>query len=333
MAAIRKRGKFYHWRGTIPARQADGSIARIRHEESLRTESKVRAREIAADLERHYHDLAYGKIVKRGVTFAQAAETYILTRGKSDRFISKLIEHFGEIPLNEIDQQKATEAASKLYPGWKGSSLNRAIYTPLSAIGVEGLTRPKEVRGSINIPSDEWFNSVLGVAPPKLAALIAFLTLTGRRVGEAIALTEKDVDERGVVEIARTKTGVPVRVAVPELCLALLADSAGYYARKGTGQPSQRLFGYSSLQSASVALRRTCERAGVPYYSFHKCGRHSFATRGLKAGKSIKWLQIAGGWKSHKSLDRYLHLEQSEVARDVDEMGREWSKARKLGNK
>jgi integrase len=195
-----------------------------------------------------------------------------------------------------------------------------------SAIGIRGLKRPRCDSVPTSIPDERWFDSVLRHSPPKLAALVVFLTLSGRRVGEALALTEKDIDENGNAHIGRTKTGVPVVCRLPSLCLDLLSDCDGYYARKGVGQPSKRLFGYASLQSASVALRRTCERAGVPYYSFHKCGRHSFATRGLKAGKSIKWLQIAGGWKSHKSLDRYLHLEQSEVARDVEVMGQEWGK-------
>jgi len=248
--------------------------------------------------------------------------------------VTALIAHFKDTPLDEIDQAKATEAASKLYPGWKGSSLNRAIYTPLSAIGVRGLKRPQDShRGTISIPDEQWFDSVLSHGPPKLAALIVFLTLTGRRVGEAIALTEKDVDEDNRVHIGRTKTGVPVVVVLPDLCKSLLNDSRAFYRRKGVGQPSKRLFGYASLQSASVALRRTCERAGVPYYSFHKLGRHAFASRGLKAGKSLKWIKEAGGWKSMQSMFRYLHLEQSEVARDAEALGQEWAKARNLGEK
>jgi hypothetical protein len=67
-------------------------------EESTRSESKTRAREIAADVERHYHNLAYGRPVELDPSFAEAAITYIQTRGKSDRFVTALIKHFGEIP-------------------------------------------------------------------------------------------------------------------------------------------------------------------------------------------------------------------------------------------
>jgi integrase len=325
---VRKRGRFWFARGTVPSLQASGKIVNVRVERSLRAESRKDAIAKAADIDRYYWELAYRPKPKCGPTFAEAAKTYILTKGRSDRFLTKLIEHFKDTPIDQIDQRAATDASSKLYPGWKASSLSRAVYTPLCAIGVRGLKRPSCATAPLGIPDERWFDSVIRHAPPKLAALIIFLTLTGRRVGEALALTEKDIDENGCAHICRTKTGTAVLVRVPDLCRAMLADADTYYSRRGVGQPSKRLFGYASLQSASVALRRTCERAGVPYYSFLKVGRHSFATRGLKAGKSIKWLQIAGGWKSHKSLDRYLHLEQSEVARDVEELGAEWSRGR-----
>jgi hypothetical protein len=85
MAAIRKRGKFYYFRGTIPARQADGTIVRIRHEESLKTVSRSDATKRAADIERHYWNTAYNPPKPPRLTFAQAALTYIETKQKSDK--------------------------------------------------------------------------------------------------------------------------------------------------------------------------------------------------------------------------------------------------------
>lgn len=332
MATVRKRGKKFYFRGPIPSRQEDGTIRRVRHEEVLQASSRARADKEADDLARYYWDLAYGPPPKRpSVTFAKAALVYIDTKGKSDRFIDKLVEHFGDTPLDEIDQQKATEAASKLYPGWRASSLNRAIYTPLSAIGVRGLVRPQSRSAPVNVPDEKWFDAVLPACPPRLGALLIFLTLTGRRVGEAIALTEKDVDGDGCAHIGRTKTGVSVTVALPALCCDLLSrDKSGSSI---PGPKSERLFGYATVAGAHRALKRVCDKAGVIKYGFHALGRHSAATRWLKAGKSLKFVQTAGGWESMSSMARYLHLEQSEVARDVQEMGEEWGKTRKLGDK
>lgn len=321
---IRKRGKFWYARGTVPARQADGSISRVRIEESTRTESKVRAREIASDIERYYHDLAYGRLVKRGPTFAEAAITYIQTRGRSDHFVTKLIQHFGTTPISDIDQAAAANAAFTLYPGCAPATHLRAVFTPLSAMGVQGLKRPKAESAIPDIPPDDWFDTVLSVAPPKLCALLLFVTLTGRRVGEAIGLKNGAIKD-GWVTIPKTKTGKPVHVKVPEICLEYLSapNPKGY-----TGGGSKHLFGYHSLQSAHVALTHACKKAGVPKFGFHAAGRHSFATRALKAGKSTKWVKEAGGWDSIRSLDRYLHLEQSEVRREADLMGQHWGSSR-----
>jgi integrase len=326
--AIRKRGKFYHARGSVPARQADGKIGRVRIEESTRTQSLTRARKIAADIERHYHELAYNPQRKRGPTFAEAAITYIQTRGRSDRFVTKLIKFFGETALADIDQETAANAAHTLYPNGSPATHNRAVYTPLAAIGATGLRRPSghDARGSLEIPSDSWFAAVLPSCPPRLGALLVFLTLTGRRVGEALALKAKDVDyERRTVLIARTKTGEPVVAPLPDLVVDYLR--AAEVHRYVGNRPNGRLFGYSRLTSAHVALTRVCKLAQVPRYGFHAIGRHSFATRGLKAGKSLKWVQQAGGWKTIKMVaDRYSHLEQSEIHQDIRDMGQAWGK-------
>jgi integrase len=331
---LRKRGRYWHARGSVPARQADGKIGRVRIEESTHVESRVRARKIAADIERYYHELAYYPERKRGPTFAEAAITYIQTRGRSDRFVTKLIKHFGETPISEIDQAKAVEAAQELYPGCSQATISRAVWTPLCAIGVRGLQRPSAERTGINIPSDDWFAKfLLADPPPKLAALVLFITLTGRRVGEALALTEKDIDYgRGEVTIERSKTGVPMVVPVPAIVIDFLGRAGGY--RYTGNRPNGRLFGYSRLTSAHVALTRVCKLAGVPRYGFHAIGRHSFATRGLKAGKSLKWVQQAGGWKTIKMVaDRYSHLEQSEIHQDILDMGAKWGQRFEKGGK
>lgn len=332
--ALRKRGRYWHARGSVPARQADGKIRRVRIEESTHVESVVRARKIASDIERHYHELAYNPERKRGPTFAEAAITYIQTRGRSDRFVTALIKFFGETPLADIDQAAAIEAADKLYPGAKASSLNRSVFTPLIAIrkiAAPAVNLPRLVRpgghaesNPISIPNDDWYAKLLPLCPPRLAALIIFLSLSGRRVGEALALTEKDVDyERGEVTIERTKTGSPVVAPLPQPVIAYLSLADGH--RYVGNRPNGRLFGYSRLTSAHVALTRVCKLAKVPRYGFHAIGRHSFATRGLKAGKSLKWVQQAGGWKTIKMVaDRYSHLEQSEIHKDVLELGAKW---------
>jgi integrase len=318
--SLRKRGKHWHFRGTVPARQADGRIARVRIEESLRTERRTDAAKRAADLERYYHGLAYGPERKRSPTFAEAAITYLETVGKK-RFVHKLVLYFKETPIDQIDQAAISSAAHALYPGCSASTHNRAVFAPVTTIlRMSGFRpdfkRPKIQKTQIKVPPEGWFDAVLPRCPPRLAALLVFLTLTGRRITEALEATWND---DASCTIQRTKAGGAVVLRVPDLCRQLLGDMGS--------DTNARLFPYGDRHNVYRALRAACKRAGVPYYGTHAIGRHAFATRLLKQGKSLKFVQDAGGWASIKMpAQHYAHLEHSEVQDEVREVGEEWGR-------
>lgn len=333
--SLRKRGKHWYARGTVPAQKADGSIGRVRIEESTRSQSKARAREVAADIERHYHNLAYGRLIERGPSFAEAALTYVQTRGKSDRFVTKLIRHFGETPISEIDQAAVSDAANALYPGCSASTHTRAVYAPVTTVlrlsGVNpNFKRPRIQKAPVVLPPKDYFDKVLGHCPPKLAALLITLTLRGRRVSELLGIPEGGIDfETGTAVIHRTKTGDPVQISIPDTALDLLKQDR---PKSWTGRESRSAFGYVSRSNVYRALKQACERAGIDRFSkTHSIGRHSFASRLLAEGRSVKFVAEAGKWKSPRLvLDTYGHLEQTEVDRDVKKLGEEWGKKRAL---
>jgi integrase len=199
---------------------------------------------------------------------------------------------------------------------------NRAVFAPVvTVLRLAGrrpdFSRPRMDRKRIDVPADGWFDEVLSHCPPRLSALLIFLTLTGRRIGDALqAIDNGD----GTATIPKTKTGVPVVVGIPPHCVGLLGNA---------GAAGQRLFPYGSVRTVYRHLHKACERAGVPYYGTHALGRHAFATRLLKQGKSLKFVQEAGGWKNIKiPAAHYLHLEQSDVQDEVRRMGEEWAKKR-----
>lgn len=92
--------------------------------------------------------------IERGVfadrpqpTFLSAALIYMKAGGER-RFVGPLLEHFRETPLADIDQAAIDNAAAVLYPEASPATLNRQVYTPVSAIlkrgGVEfEVKRPK----------------------------------------------------------------------------------------------------------------------------------------------------------------------------------------------
>lgn len=319
---LRKRGQVWHARGTIPARQANGSIVWVRHEESLRTESKSEARKRANEIEAYYRRQAYEPPQRNdGVSFAQAALTYLQTRGKDDRFLPRLLSHLGETPIGQINQAVLASTCHALYPGCSPSTHNRAVYAPVITIlrlsGVRpDLRRPKIPRTQIDLPPDGWLDGLLPHCPPKLAALLIFITLTGRRITEALmAVSNGD----GTAIIGRSKNGTAVLVGVPDMAIRLLEPLS----------PGERLFPYGDRHNVYRALRAACKRAVVPYYGTHSIGRHTFATRLIKEGFNTFTVAKMGGWASTRMVEyHYGHLAHDETKELLKEAQERWSGAR-----
>src|SRR5262249_51201772 len=66
-------------------------------------------------------------------TFLSAAVNY-MESGRPSRYIAKLLKHFGDMPLSEINQAAIDRAATKLYPNVTPGTRNACVYTPVSAI-------------------------------------------------------------------------------------------------------------------------------------------------------------------------------------------------------
>lgn len=332
---LRKRGGVYHARGSVPEKQADGTVARIRIERSTGTGDRKRARQAAEQIEKECWDRAYSG-VGPGATFAEAALTYMETTGNT-RFITPLLDHFGLTSLSAIGQDETLAACKALYPGRTPQTWNRQVFTPVNAILVlaarqgkcppPDLERPKghDALPELSLPDDDWFDKVLPHCNPRAAALLLTLAMRGRRISELTGIRSKDVDaDTGYAVIGRTKNGEPVLLHIPQEAFDAIDDWT----------ERERFFGYSSRWTARNAIQRACTRAGAPFYSSHKAGRHYLSSRILKKGHSLKFLKDALGWKTiAMPARRYGFLERSEVDEQVKELGRIWGKARKMQGK
>src|SRR5262249_53573418 len=49
-------------------------------------------------------------------------------------YLQKLLEHFGDKPISQLSQVELDTAASFLFPGRSPATLNRQVYTPVSAV-------------------------------------------------------------------------------------------------------------------------------------------------------------------------------------------------------
>lgn len=316
---LRKKGRYWYARGTVPMRQANGKITKVRIEDPTREESKTRAARAAQDLWDYYHEQAY-RPKRSTASFVDAVITFVETKQptKRDRqFLTRLIEHFGDLPISDIDQTAMAGACTALYPKAKASTLVRAVYAPtIAVLRMAGLTprfhKPKIEKVPVVIPSDDWFERLLPHCEPQLKALLLFLSLTGRRITEALeAINNGDQ----TVTIGRTKTGSSIHCRIP-ITLSSWVSSR---------ERGKRLFSFGDRHNVYRALRKACERAGVPYYGSHALGRHSFASRLLRKGYSTKFVAQAGGWASSRMVDEiYGHLEKDPVQDEALKVGEEW---------
>lgn len=313
-----RRGPYWYVRGTVRLPGRDRSTAVY---ESAGTGDRRQAEQYRDTLLRRLiDDDALGDYA---LTFAECAVVY-LSRGGEKRFLRPILERFGECRLRDIRPADVANFAAERYGRLAPSSLKRFFYTPLNAAlraGCEAHNLPAvhfqpprlPPREAVEHAPDAWFPQFFAAANFRIAAMVLFLTTTGTRVSEACRLTVGDctlTGERPAAKLRRTKSGKP---RVVPLTGALVRAMEGLVAQGGL-TAGDRVFGYASRWSVNQAIERVCQRAGLPYYSSHKLGRHAFAARLLAKGGTLKEVMEAGGWASINMVsDVYGHLEQRAI--------------------
>lgn len=291
-----------HVSGTGP----DGK--RIRR--ALGTQDARRAEEARAALEaRLWKASIYG--AEATVTFDECALAYAKDGGDT-RFLTRIAEHFAGRRLQSITPSDVRSMARALYPEAKPATLNRQAITPARAvinfghaqgwcspIKVDAFEAEKPKRKAVK---RDYLDKLKPHLPARLYALLLFQHTTGRRIGDALSLTVRDVDLiNRTAQIDKTKNGEPIVAHLTnEVCDAMRE----VMPKKGS------VFGYAHRSSIYPTLRRACKKAGVEYLGTHQPGRHSFATALMKKRWTPKEIAEAGGWKTTRIVvDVYSHPE------------------------
>jgi integrase len=308
---IHKRGKIWHYRGSVAGRRLRGTTGA--------TDKKI-AQRIAAETEnREWKRHLDGP--EAHVTFAQAAIAY---RGaeKSDRFLDRIEDYWKDTPVREITSGAIKHSAMQLYPNVKGATRNRQVIGPTQAIinfaaelgWCSRITAKKfPVESKTKEPaSADWVTSFAAHASPHLGALCFFMFGTGSRIGEAVALTWADVDLGNRTAIIRqTKTRSERTTHLPPPVLASLANIPS------NRNPNNRVFKYAWRDSTRQVWDNAIRRAGIKRLTPHSC-RHGFATTMLRAGVDPKTVAKLGGWKDVGTVMRfYAHAMEDKTITDA----------------
>lgn len=264
--------------------------------QSLQTRDPKRAEEKRASIEnRLWRADLYGP--EEIVTFDAAAVAYAEDGGEV-RFLMKMAEQFEGVRLRDIKPRDIRDAAKNAYPNASPATWNRQGVTPAQSVinwaHEQGWCGPVQVkRFQTDKPKrkavgPDYLDALEPHLPDRLFALMLFLQVTGRRVGDAVAMQPHWVNGNRV-HIPKTKNGEAADVVMP---VALAQMVHALEPRHG------RVFGYVHRSSVYNTLRRACKKAGVEYLGTHQPGRHTFATSLLNQGWQSSRIAKAGGWKS-----------------------------------
>lgn len=307
---LHKRGKIWHYQGTVAGKFIRGSTT---------TSNKETAQRIAADIEQRAWK---GHLDPHStVTFADAVTLY-RRAGKADRFVWIVAEYWGATPIKNITQGAIRTAAIELYPDAAGATRNRQVIVPTQAVINHAASHDLcrhirverfEVKKKVKEPATwEWVQSFMAAATkPNLAALACFMYLTGARISQALAVQWDDIDwKSGKVLIRATQKGDDDRKAhMPSELIAALANIGG--GRSGL------VFSFKSRGNCRTQWSGAIRRAGIGYLSYHSC-RHGFATGLLDRGVSPVTVAKRGGWKSPQHVfQTYGHDIASDSVTDV----------------
>mgnify|MGYP001606871856 CR=1 FL=1 len=311
-----KKGKVWHVTGRVNGR---------RHRQSTRTTNRETAESIRKELERDLEDRAYN----RTACFADAVTVYV-EKGGEKRFLPPIMDQFEGKRLKDMTPIEVSAFSLARYGHLAPLTVKRELYTPLNAVMRAGhkaglcplivFESPKGKRKPVTYADDQWLRLFLETAFPRIALTVLFLTLTGARVTEACNVKVGDLDlARGFAVLRKTKNGKSRKV----LLAPRLAEAIGNWViEQRLGSADDPVFGYSGRWSVNQAIERVCVKAGIPYLSSHKVGRHAFAARLLTEGKSLRMVQEAGGWGSIQIVaESYGHLEQSLIDEALRETG------------
>lgn len=315
-----------------------GTIRGVTVDESTGVTDRKAAEAIRA---RREWEVLQGSVFGRKVTasFLEAAVSYMEAGGER-RFMKPLIDHFGNAPLAKIDQAVIDRAARILYPAGAPATLNRHVYTPISAVlkhaAARGLCerrpmeRPTQPKGRVRWLTPAEADRLINSCADHLRPLVIFLFYTGARLSEALYVDWSQIDlARAHVVFLDTKNGEDRGVPLHPRVLAALAS-----LRHGDGAVFRRPDGFPYQPKGDgggqikTAFAGACRRAMIKDFTPHDC-RHTWATWHYTANRDLIALMELGGWKSERMVLRYAHLNVAHLAPSINALP--WGKCGEQG--
>ncbi len=255
--------------------------------------------------------------------------------GKSRRYLDRITQAIGPVPVTSITQALIDAEGRKAYPNVKAPTLRRQWHGPIIAVLNHSKVRLDLERPEASRKTTRWCTPAQADAivkqcaagryrDPWAPAMAEFLFGTGCRADEAFTLQTHDLSiEYGTAVIRDPKNGHERTVLLPQRCVAALSrlpnvGKPGAVFRKPGGQEYAPK---TANEGRSLTfLRSAAARAGVPVFNPHMT-RHSWATWFHVQTKDQLRLRELGGWRTASAMERYTHTVPRKVGEDAIALG------------
>lgn len=269
-------------------------------------------------------------------TFAEFSkkwfDCYVLTNNKPSEQMHKqsalhahLTPFFGNAPLSEISNQKIEEFKSaKLQLGLKAKTINnltailaKCLRTAVEWEIIEKIPRIQKLKVppyKFDFLTTEEEILLIKTAPGVWKEMIVMAVDTGLRLGEMAALDWPSVNfEKKEIVVRRSftvkqmsapKSNRERRIPMTNRVYQMLLNKSERMGLVFTIEPNRPILQNRCLNN----LVRICLRANLRRIHWHSL-RHTFASRLISHGASLKALQMLMGHSDIQTTMRYAHLE------------------------
>ncbi|HOK56911.1 MAG TPA: tyrosine-type recombinase/integrase [bacterium] len=270
----------------------------------------------------------YSKVNKRSWKRDQLSISHI------EKFLGN--KYIYEIKEKDIEEYKKT----RLETGIKHSTLNRELACLKTILNkakewgyidkIPKIKLFKENNQRVRYLTDDEEEKLLKIAPEPLKSIIIVGLNTGMRQGEILNLRWKDIDlKEGIIIIGDSKSKekriIPMNETLKNIFINLLTIGGKEYIFENRN--GERYSG----SYITHWFERIVKQASIKDFRFHDL-RHTFASRLVMKGVSVKVVQELLGHKDYRMSLRYSHLSPEVKKQAVEILDKDKNLAQILHN-